>query len=252
MPILKSQSYNNIAATLEQVANSWQANHPTYTVSFTSPSDLSTKSAALRAARQESSSKQSAKFQNTSRLIAVNEAIKKALSTLKNMIKVSYPNMKNYHNLYGQYGLVYHVPEPRVKKETTPNDNNIIDLATNAQKNTTKPKKVSGLYIIPADNDERSATLLDIIRKLSTPNDPLAPQANGLQKWLDLRDEHTEAWEESKELKSGRTVPVRKSKSLREEANALITRLRYDIKQDFNVPNIDSVYREFGFLKEVQ
>ncbi len=251
MPILKSQSYNNIAAILEQVASSWQTNHPTYVVDFTTPIALSNKAAELRAARAENSSKQSAKFENTTRLITVNKAIDNALSTLKNMIKVSYPNMKSYQNLYGQYGLVSHVPEPRAKKATTPIDAN-VDLSTNAPTSTTKPKKVYAQYIIPADNDERNTTLLNIIQKLSTPNDPLAPQPNGLQKWQDLQDEHKKAWDESKSLKSGRTVPVRKSKSLREDANALISRLRYNIKQDFNVPDIDGVYREFGFLKEVQ
>lgn len=251
MPILKSQSYNNVAAVLEQVANSWQTNHPTYVVSFTTPFDLSDKAAELRAARAESSSKQSAKFENTTRLMTVNKAIDKALSTFKNMIKVSYPNMKNYQNLYAQYGLVLYVPKPRVKKEITPTDTNVV-LETNVPASTTKPKKVTTQYIIPADNDDRNTTLLNIIRKLRTPNDPLAPQENGLQKWEELQSEHAEAWEESKSLKSGRTVPVRKSKVLREKANALISRLRYNIKQDFNVSDIDGVYREFGFLKEVQ
>lgn len=241
MASLKKLSYNNILATLTQVAESWRSNNPTYVSRITSISQLESKAMALQQERQLSATKVSAKLTNTNDLARINADIQTMSNALRHLIKANKLKTDNVNNLLAQYGFVSHVPKPRNKNISEP------DALT--------VKKIAQPYfIIPKDNDQRAETLDNIIRKLSEPNNAIGIYPNILQNWIDIKNAHAQAWADSKNIKSSRALPIIASQALKKEVILLLNRLYREIKNNFDAVgrDVNTVCRSFGFLAEIQ
>jgi K+-sensing histidine kinase KdpD len=255
MPNYSNNSYSNLIELSEHVASSWLTNHPNYNVSFVSPAQLSSLASQFRATRLQSSLKTTSKRANTNVLAAVNKRIETATTMLKRLIKALYPIQKNYDDLFSMYGFKSETAKSKTNDSTVPTDTNVAaevpDTNPTATDEGKKKRKQKPVAKLPIDNDDRIAAMRVLINKLEEPNNILAAQEYGLAAWRLLLSELQAAWADSRTLKSARTVPVRATAEQSKELKSILSRLRMQINIDFHGANINQVYREFGFLKEI-
>lgn len=214
----RPQDFVNLAELGIIVAKSWENNYPTYLVKFSSFSLLATTSASFKTKSVENASHDMNKSNNSKMLKNVNAEIDAAVKSLRKYIQAENPNEKDFSKLYIAYGL-----------------------ESNKQ----------GTYGLIKDNDRRRQRITLLIAKLSEPGNIIASQTYGLLFWQNLQERHNIEWDKSKTMKTHKATLSHETRTLFNEVNEILRKLKAQIKIDFPKTEHSKVLREFGFLGEV-
>ena len=199
------------------VAQAWAVNHPTFTVKFTDYNSLLTQARTFLNELNQSQNYDGEKVTNTDNLTAINKRLTDGLRMLKNYIKAEYDDPIAVKAAYIQHGLV----------ERTENS-----------------------YGLPRDNDSRQQVLIKLVDKLQEAGNPFAGKAYGLSHWQRLQTDHKEVWDDSKNTRMGKSGVTNNTDTQLKELKNVLSKLRAQIKIDFDGQDVNKVLRTFSFMKE--
>ena len=213
--IKQPQDYINRASLGVNVATNWANFYPNYTVNFCTQASFSQLFQDFMQKAQANTQQDILKKTNTANLKAVNNQINKSLVRLKEYIRDSYNT--NIEEEYQAYGL---------------------------------EKMGKGNFSFPTDNDRRMQRLFILQQKLNEPNNPVANRAQGLTYWNDIITKHTDEWQTSKNLKSGKSQLSSECKAYHKQAGEWLMKFNRQLSIDFDKIQLANVRRTFGFLNE--
>ena len=199
------------------VAKAWAINHPTFTVKFTDYQTLLLQAQTFSDELSQSQSLDGQKTTNTDALKDINQRLATALRMLKNYIKAEFDNPNAVKAAYISYGLI---------------------------------ALVGNSYGFPRDNDLRQKCLLKIVAKLQEPANLFAGKPYGLAAWEILQTDHEIIWEGSKTSRMGKSSVSNTTDTSRKDLRNILSKLRQQIKVDFDGQNENKILRTFAFMKE--
>jgi hypothetical protein len=199
------------------VAQAWAANHPTFTVKFIDYNGLLRQSQAFLNELNQSKNYDGERANNTDNLTTIGKRLTDSLRMFKNYIKAEYDDPIAVKAAYIQHGL--------------------IERSTNS-------------YGLPRDNDSRQQVLIKLVAKLQEAGNPFAGKSYGLSHWQQLQTDHQTIWNNSKNTRMGKSDITNNTDAQFKELKNVLSKLRAQIKIDFDGQDVNKVLRTFSFMKE--
>ncbi len=209
--------YLAVATLGVEVSNRWANQYQQLQMPTANPNSLLTDSQNLLALIQQQDELETDKFNNTKELLAINKTLNQGVSQLKKHIKSEYSQLKNWDSYFKEYGL-----EPNSR----------------------------GMYELTADNSRRVVALEKLVAKLSEPQNPFARKSFGLAEWVQAKNEHETAWNNSNTMRSNRSNISNQITTLLATVRESLSNVQKYVNAVNKPVDAKAIKRGLGFLKE--